>query len=99
LSRSLTKVHDRTDVNRNSPCTLESQTQDLAAALSGIGEPAVVFGHSFGGVIAMSTALTEPARVARLVLLRAMFPAAPSAVLPGQAHFPDDMPLVDTVIG
>lgn len=188
-----------------SPCTLRSQTEDLVAVLSGIGEPAVVLGHSFGGVIAMSAALSESTRPARLVLyepplallgpemlptlrlcrdavaagkpeeavryafrvsgspdvredtvperaltrlatgvhglladlecvtglpgpspewanlrvpvslvrgerstepyvrsmdlLRTMFPAVPIAVLPGQAHFPEDMPLVDTAIG
>jgi pimeloyl-ACP methyl ester carboxylesterase len=51
-----------------SPCSLAAQAQDLAAVLRGVGEPAVVFGHSFGGVIALSAALTESARIARLVL-------------------------------
>lgn len=188
-----------------SPCSLAAQAQDLSAVLAGTGEPAVVFGHSFGGVIALSTALAEPARIARLVLyepplallgpelrpmlarcrdavaagkpttalryafrvsgspdvgentvperaltrlasgvdglladlecvtgmpgpsaewatvrvpvslvagerstepyprsmavLRSMFPAAPSLVLPGQTHFPDDMTLLEGAIG
>ena len=187
------------------PSSVARQAQDLVAVLAGEIEPAVVFGHSFGGLIALSATRELPHRVARLVLyepplallgtelvplldacrtdvaqgrpddavrrafavsgspdvredtvparvvarlsasvaglladlecatglaapvpewarisapvalvrgarstepyvrsvelLRAMFPAAPYTILPGQAHFPDDLTLVDAVLG
>lgn len=50
------------------PCSFELQTNDLLAVLDGLAEPAVVFGHSIGGVISLSAARSAPDRVARLVL-------------------------------
>lgn len=50
------------------PCTLAMQSQDLATILAELAEPAVVFGHSFGGVVALSATTSVPDSVARLVL-------------------------------
>ena len=48
--------------------TLDSQVQDLAALLDVVG-PAVLVGHSWGGLIAELTTLTRPDRVLGLVLV------------------------------
>jgi pimeloyl-ACP methyl ester carboxylesterase len=52
------------------PYCREDLAADAVAVLDGLGiETAVLVGHSMGGIIAMTTALTYPERVAGLVLI------------------------------
>ena len=50
------------------PWTLDSEVRALLALLSSLSAPACVFGHSFGGLVAIEAALREPARFAALCL-------------------------------
>jgi len=50
------------------PWTLDSEVRALLALLSSLPEPACVFGHSFGGLVALEAALREPERFAALCL-------------------------------
>ncbi|MBF6059210.1 alpha/beta hydrolase [Nocardia terpenica] len=49
------------------PCDFTRQAADLAAVLDAMGEPAFVFGHSFGGLVALHAMSDSPA-VPRLAL-------------------------------
>jgi esterase len=46
----------------------EAMAGDLAATIAGLGGPADLVGHSMGGKAAMVLALSEPARIRRLVV-------------------------------
>jgi pimeloyl-ACP methyl ester carboxylesterase len=50
------------------PLTLRDEVEDLAAVLAEVG-PAVVVGHSWGGLLAQLVAFEHPERVAGLVLV------------------------------
>lgn len=50
------------------PWTLDSEVRALLALLSSLPAPACVFGHSFGGLVAIEAALREPTRFAALCL-------------------------------
>jgi pimeloyl-ACP methyl ester carboxylesterase len=50
------------------PYSLDAEVDALRALLDGLGEPAFVFGHSYGGLVAIETALRAPALVRALVL-------------------------------
>jgi pimeloyl-ACP methyl ester carboxylesterase len=50
------------------PWTLDSEVRALLALLSSLPAPACVFGHSFGGLVAIEAALREPERFAALCL-------------------------------
>jgi pimeloyl-ACP methyl ester carboxylesterase len=50
------------------PLTLEHEVEDLAAVLAALG-PAVVVGHSWGGLLAQLVSFRYPERVAGLVLV------------------------------
>lgn len=50
------------------PLTLDSQIEDLTAILTETG-PAVLVGHSWGGLLAQLVAFAHPARIAGLVLI------------------------------
>jgi pimeloyl-ACP methyl ester carboxylesterase len=58
----------RTPMPEERPYSLEAETDALLALLASLGEPAFVFGHSFGGLVALEAALREPARVRALAL-------------------------------
>lgn len=47
--------------------TLEAEFEDLVGVLESLPEPAIVFGHSFGGNVALGAALQSPL-IAKLVL-------------------------------
>jgi pimeloyl-ACP methyl ester carboxylesterase len=49
------------------PCRIEYHAQDLAAVLSSLDEPATVFGHSFGGLVALEAMELVADRVRELV--------------------------------
>jgi pimeloyl-ACP methyl ester carboxylesterase len=51
-----------------SPCRFEYQVGDLATVLDTLAGPAVVFGHSFGGLVSLGLASIAPWWVERLVL-------------------------------
>lgn len=50
----------------DSPVGLDGHIEDLLGILAEIGEPAVVVGHSLGGVVAVGAAIAEPDRFASL---------------------------------
>jgi pimeloyl-ACP methyl ester carboxylesterase len=50
------------------PCRIEYHAQDLAAVLSSLDEPATVFGHSFGALVALEAMELVADRVRELVL-------------------------------
>jgi pimeloyl-ACP methyl ester carboxylesterase len=50
------------------PCRVENQVDDLVAVLTMLAEPAVLFGHSFGGVISLSATGRIASQVTRLML-------------------------------
>lgn len=50
------------------PARFERQVEDILAVLRQCPGPALLFGHSFGGLIGLSAAIAEPARIAGLVL-------------------------------
>jgi pimeloyl-ACP methyl ester carboxylesterase len=50
------------------PYALAREVDDLAAVLADVGEGATLFGHSFGGAVALELARTAPGTFARLVL-------------------------------
>ena len=56
--------------------TLTDAANSLAASLEADGQPAVLIGHSMGGLIALQVAIDHPELVERLVLVGA--PAVPS---------------------
>jgi pimeloyl-ACP methyl ester carboxylesterase len=62
---------DRTPV---SECTLEANAARLCDVLTSSPEPAIVVGHSMGGVIATQAAARCPERVAALVFVAAFMP-------------------------
>jgi len=52
------------------PYTREDLARDVVGLLDGLGiERAVLMGHSMGGIVAMTTALEHPDRIAGLVLI------------------------------
>jgi len=65
--------HGRTaDTDR--PLSFETMADDIAALLDFLGIPAAdVAGHSFGGDVAMRTAIRHPDRVRRLVVVSATY--------------------------
>ena len=64
------------------PWTLEQHVDDVCAAIAALGGPVVLLGFSFGGLVALRTALAAPGLVAALVLLD---PAAGVEAPPGDA--------------
>jgi pimeloyl-ACP methyl ester carboxylesterase len=54
--------------------TLDSYVQKVTGILDGLSEPAVLVGHSMGGVILSQAGEMRPARVAKLVYLAAFMP-------------------------
>ncbi len=56
----------------DAPASLDSYTDHVVGLLARIGEPAVVLGHSGGGITASQVAQAAPARVAALVYLAGM---------------------------
>ncbi|MFI7209891.1 alpha/beta fold hydrolase [Micromonospora maritima] len=64
-------AYDRAGLGESEPAvplTIETQVEDLAALLDEVG-PAVVVGHSWGGLLAQLVALNCPHRIAGLVLI------------------------------
>jgi esterase len=57
------------DSPREADCRYESMAADLSGVIASEGGRADVLGHSMGGKAAMALALTEPARVNRLVVV------------------------------
>ncbi len=51
-----------------SPHSMAREAEDIAAVLGQIGEPAIVVGHSSGGVATLEAALLQPANLLGLVL-------------------------------
>ena len=58
--------------------TVEDRAADVLAACERAGEPVVLVGHSFGGVVALAAALARPELVARLVLVEPVLVAPES---------------------
>ncbi len=50
------------------PTSFDAEAEHLAAALAAAPGPVHLFGHSYGGAVAMQMALRWPERVARLTL-------------------------------
>ncbi|MEC3917808.1 alpha/beta fold hydrolase [Nocardia sp. CDC160] len=50
------------------PAGFAAQAADLAAVLDTVGEPAFVFGHSMGGLVALHAMHRDPSKVRRLAL-------------------------------
>ncbi|MCP3802916.1 alpha/beta hydrolase [Allokutzneria sp. A3M-2-11 16] len=50
------------------PARFERQVEDLVAVLRELPGPALLFGHSFGGLVGLSAALADPARIAGIAL-------------------------------
>lgn len=76
-------AYDRAGLGASGPVprvTLDSQIGDLLALLDAVG-PAVLVGHSWGGLLVQLTALTNPEKIVGLVL-----------VDPGQEELRDDDP-------
>jgi pimeloyl-ACP methyl ester carboxylesterase len=66
-----------------SPHAMAREVEDVEAVLAHLGEPAMVVGHSSGGVVALETALRRPANLAALALYEP--PVAVDAPLGGAA--------------
>lgn len=82
VARQLAEVplvlYDRRGYGRSlgaGPAPLEAHVDDLLALLE--PEPAIVFGHSLGGVIAISAALRDPGSVRGLLVHEAPLPWLP----------------------
>jgi len=58
----------KTPMPADRPYSLAAEVDALLALLASIGEPAFVFGHSFGGLVAVEAALREPERFRALAL-------------------------------
>jgi pimeloyl-ACP methyl ester carboxylesterase len=56
------------DRQARSPHAIQREIEDLAALFACIGEPAVLLGHSSGGVVALETALQHQSALAGLIL-------------------------------
>ena len=72
LSRRVTAVelagHGRSKLPAGeAPATIAEAAQAVAAALTGIGEPAVLIGNSLGGALSLATAAALPDRVRAVV--------------------------------
>jgi pimeloyl-ACP methyl ester carboxylesterase len=50
------------------PCRIEHQVHDLLAVLEELDRPAVMFGHSFGGLVSLAVTIAAQDQVDRLVL-------------------------------
>ncbi|MFF4594213.1 alpha/beta fold hydrolase [Amycolatopsis sp. NPDC001319] len=50
------------------PATFARQAEDLVAVLGEVAEPAMVFGHSFGGLVSLAATRAAEERVAGMVL-------------------------------
>jgi pimeloyl-ACP methyl ester carboxylesterase len=50
------------------PCRMRYQVEDIVAVLDWIGEPAVVFGHSFGAIAVLESARAAGERISALAL-------------------------------
>jgi pimeloyl-ACP methyl ester carboxylesterase len=73
-ARTRVVAYDRAGIGESdplAPLTLDAQLGDLAAVIQAAarGRPAVVAGHSWGGLLAQLAALSHPELVAGLVLL------------------------------
>lgn len=66
------------------PYSIEREGEDIAAVVEAAGVPALVVGHSYGGLVAMEAALISPL-VAGLVLYE------PAAATPGHVPVADDV--------
>jgi len=67
----------------------EREVEDMVAVLEAVGEPAFVFAHSSGAVLALAAALQAPERVRRLVLYE------PPCIVKGGVRgngYDDDLP-------
>ena len=67
-------VYDRANLGRSDddhqPRTLERITGDLDALLAALGSgPYILVGHSYGGTIALASAVADPSRIAGVVLI------------------------------
>jgi pimeloyl-ACP methyl ester carboxylesterase len=66
-----------------SPHAMAREVEDVEAVLADVGEPALLVGHSSGGVVALETALRRPANLAALAAYEP--PVAVNAPLGGAA--------------
>ncbi len=75
------------------PVDVARHVDDVIAVLDTMGiTQATVVGHSFGGVVALETAVHHPGRVARVVAWEPPFmPLAPRRVREGMARIGDDV--------
>jgi pimeloyl-ACP methyl ester carboxylesterase len=58
----------KTPMSASGTYALADEVDALLALLASLGEPAFVFGHSFGGLVAVEAALREPRRFRALAL-------------------------------
>src|SRR5512136_1287001 len=61
--------------------TIEREFEDVAALVKAIGEPANLFGHSFGGICSLEAALCAQ-HVSRLILYEPPIPVASAQIYP-----------------
>jgi pimeloyl-ACP methyl ester carboxylesterase len=61
--------------------SVDDEATDVAAVLRQVGEPALLLGHSYGAMCALTTATQDPAAVRKLVLYE---PPSPQAITSDQ---------------
>ncbi|QWF81460.1 alpha/beta fold hydrolase [Amycolatopsis sp. CA-230715] len=64
------------------PCRMRDQAEDIVAVLDWIGEPAMVFGHSFGAIAALESARVAGNRISTLALYEPPLHAMGPGLLP-----------------
>ncbi|MET7337772.1 alpha/beta hydrolase [Nonomuraea sp. NPDC005650] len=58
----------KTDLVKGSPCTVAQEVEDVLALVRTAGGPAVVYGHSSGGVVALEALVAAPSAFAGAVI-------------------------------
>lgn len=79
----------------DAPASLEAYTAHVVALLDRLAEPAVVLGHSGGGITAAQVAETRPERVAALVYLAGMMLPSGQSYVDVQRHCQLTRPAAD----
>ncbi|GAA1941985.1 alpha/beta hydrolase [Amycolatopsis minnesotensis] len=75
--------------NGSRPCRMRYHVEDIVAVLDWIGEPALVFGHSFGAIVALESARAAGTRISALALYEPPLHALGPRLLPMLARARD----------
>ncbi len=78
--------------------TLDAYVQKVVSILDSLSEPAVLIGHSMGGIVVSQTGEARPSRVAKLVYLAAFMPLSGQSALALASEDTGSMVLSNSIV-